>query len=316
MSKILVAGAAGFIGSNLIRTLIKNPENQIFALDNLITGRESNLSELENLSNFSFIKADINEPLEGLQIDKIDTIYNLACPASPPKYQANSIFTLKTSFLGSLNLLELAKKYNAKYLFASTSEVYGDPEVTIQTESYRGNVNTVGPRACYDEGKRVAETLCWEYRQQFNLDVKIFRVFNTYGPFMDPFDGRVVSNFINQALQNQDITIYGDGSQTRSFQYIDDLIDGILKLSNSKDFYGPVNLGNPVDFTIKQLADKVLKLIPNSNSKIIYKPLPVDDPLQRKPDISLAKSKLDWEPKVSLEEGLLKVIEYFRNILI
>ena len=312
MPNILITGAAGFIGANLTRKLIQNPENQIFALDNLITGQESNFLELENLPNFHFIKADINEPLEDLQIDKIDVIYNLACPASPPKYQANSIFTLKTSFLGSLNLLELAKKHNSQYIFASTSEVYGDPTVAIQTESYRGNVNTVGPRACYDEGKRVAETLCWEYRQQFGLDIKIFRVFNTYGPFMDAFDGRVVSNFINQALRNQDITIYGDGSQTRSFQYIDDLVDGILKLSEAESFYGPVNIGNPFDFTITELAEKVLKLIPESKSKIVYRPLPQDDPLQRKPDISLAKKELGWEPKIELEEGLLKTVGYFK----
>ena len=312
MPNILIAGAAGFIGANLTHKLVQNPENQIFALDNLITGQKSNLSNLENLPNFHFIKANINEPLD-FQIDKIDIIYNLACPASPPKYQANSIFTLKTSFLGTLNLLELAKKHNSKYLFASTSEVYGDPEVKIQTESYRGNVNTVGPRACYDEGKRVAETLCWEYRQQFNLDIKIFRIFNTYGPLMDAFDGRVVSNFINQAIRNEDITIYGDGTQTRSFQYIDDLVDGILKLSQANDFYGPVNLGNPIDFTIKELANKILEIIPESKSKIIHQKLPQDDPLQRKPDISLAKKELNWEPLIGLEEGILKTVAYFKE---
>jgi UDP-glucuronate decarboxylase len=312
MPNILIAGAAGFIGANLTHKLIQNPENQIFALDNLITGQKSNLSNLENLPNFHFIKANINEPLD-FQIDKIDIIYNLACPASPPKYQANSIFTLKTSFLGTLNLLELAKKHNSKYLFASTSEVYGDPEVKIQTESYRGNVNTVGPRACYDEGKRVAETLCWEYRHQFNLDIKIFRIFNTYGPLMDAFDGRVVSNFINQAIRNEDITIYGDGTQTRSFQYIDDLVDGILKLSQAKDFYGPVNLGNPIDFTIKELANRILEIIPESKSKIIHQKLPQDDPLQRKPDISLAKKELNWEPLIDLEEGILKTVAYFKE---
>jgi UDP-glucuronate decarboxylase len=312
MPNILIAGAAGFIGANLTHKLVQNPENQIFALDNLITGQKSNLSNLENLPNFHFIKANINEPLD-FRIDKIDIIYNLACPASPPKYQANSIFTLKTSFLGTLNLLELAKKHNSKYLFASTSEVYGDPEVKIQTESYRGNVNTVGPRACYDEGKRVAETLCWEYRQQFNLDIKIFRIFNTYGPLMDAFDGRVVSNFINQAIRNEDITIYGDGTQTRSFQYIDDLVNGILKLSQANDFYGPVNLGNPIDFTIKELANKILEIIPESKSKIIHQKLPQDDPLQRKPDISLAKKELNWEPLIGLEEGILKTVAYFKE---
>ena len=247
------------------------------------------------------------------EFKKIDVIYNLACPASPPKYQKDPIFTLKTSFLGNLNLLELAKKHKAQYIFSSTSEIYGDPKVTPQSEEYRGNVNTMGPRACYDEGKRVAETLCWEYRRLYDMDVKVFRVFNTYGPFMDKNDGRVVSNFINQALNNEDITIYGDGSQSRSFQYIDDLIDGILKLAGTKDFYGPVNIGNPVEFSIKELSNIVLDLIPDSTSKIVYRELPKDDPMQRCPDIFVAKQKIGRGPTIDVKLGLQKTIDYFKN---
>jgi UDP-glucuronate decarboxylase len=314
MSNILITGVAGFIGSNLCRRLINNPQNQIFGIDNFVTGQKANLVDLESKPNFKLMVGDINKEIE-FELPKIDIIYHLACPASPPKYQSDPIFTLKTSFIGTLNILNLAKKHNSKVLFSSTSEVYGDPLIPIQKEFYRGNVNTVGPRACYDEGKRVAETLCFEFRQKENLDVKIFRIFNTYGPLMDKNDGRVVSNFINQALTDQNITIYGDGSQTRSFQYIEDLVDGILALNQTRDFYGPVNLGSPFDFSMLELAEIILKLIPKSTSQIVYQDLPIDDPLQRKPDISLAKQKLNWEPKIQLEEGLLKTIDFFKKNL-
>jgi len=309
---ILITGVAGFIGSNLCHRLTANPQNLVIGVDNFYTGNPDNLKKINNLPNFKIVTADVNQPIN-LEYSKIDVIYHLACPASPPKYQKDPIFTLKTSFEGTLNLLNLAKNLKSQFIFASTSEVYGDPQIRLQSENYRGNVNTVGPRACYDEGKRVAETLCYEFRQMYNLDVKIFRVFNTYGPLMDKNDGRVVSNFINQALENRNITIYGDGSQIRSFQYIDDLIDGILLLTHKKDFYGPVNIGNPNEFTIKELSQIILELIPQSKSKIVYESLPQDDPLQRKPDITLAKKKLGWEPKILVKEGLLKTIEYFKH---
>ncbi len=311
--KILITGGAGFIGSHLCRKLL-NEGNQIICVDNLFTGSEKNIEDLKVNKNFKFIEYDIIKPLN--INNKIDQIFNLACPASPPQYQKDPIFTWKTSLLGSLNMLELARKNNCRILQASTSEVYGDPTVHTQPETYWGNVNPVGVRSCYDEGKRAAETLFFDYRRKFGTDIRIVRIFNTYGPNMDPADGRVVSNFIIQALKNEDLTVYGDGSQTRSFQYIDDLIEGMITMmNNEKNFFGPINMGNPDEFKISELAQKVLSLIPESKSEIVYKPLPQDDPKQRKPDIRLAKEKLNWEPKVKLEEGLKKTIDYFRKIL-
>jgi len=310
MKKILVTGGAGFLGSNLCVRLLKEG-NQVVALDNFYTGRKDNIADFLKNENFQVLEHDITQPIDL----KVDEIYNLACPASPPHYQCDPIFTYKTSILGALNMLELAKANNAKILQASTSEVYGDPAIHPQPESYWGNVNPVGIRSCYDEGKRGAETLFFDYHRQYNLPIRVIRIFNTYGPNMDPKDGRVVSNFIMQALQNKDITIFGDGSQTRSFQYVDDLLDGMIKMMNNEsDFIGPVNLGNPGEFTIKELAEKVLQMIPESSSKIVFEPLPGDDPKQRKPDISLAKEKLNWEPKVVLDEGLKKTIEYFLQL--
>lgn len=310
MKKILVTGGAGFLGSNLCARLLKEG-NQVIALDNFYTGRKENLVELLQNENFQLIEHDIIEPIE-LEVEEI---YNLACPASPPHYQRDPIFTYKTSILGALNMLELARKNKAKILQASTSEVYGDPSIHPQPESYWGNVNPIGIRSCYDEGKRGAETLFFDYHRKYNLPIRVIRIFNTYGPNMDPQDGRVVSNFIMQALQNKDITIFGEGSQTRSFQYVDDLLEGMIKMMNNEDdFIGPVNLGNPGEFTIKELAEKILQMIPESSSKIIYQDLPWDDPKQRKPDISLAKEKLNWEPRVNLEEGLGRTIEYFLQL--
>ncbi|MFA6537239.1 MAG: UDP-glucuronic acid decarboxylase family protein [Patescibacteria group bacterium] len=310
MKKILVTGGAGFLGSNLCARLLKEG-NQVIALDNFYTGRKENLVELLQNENFQLIEHDIIEPIE-LEVEEI---YNLACPASPPHYQRDPIFTYKTSILGALNMLELARKNKAKILQASTSEVYGDPSIHPQPESYWGNVNPIGIRSCYDEGKRGAETLFFDYHRKYNLPIRVIRIFNTYGPNMDPQDGRVVSNFIMQALQNKDITIFGEGSQTRSFQYVDDLLEGMIKMMNNEDdFIGPVNLGNPGEFTIKELAEKILQMIPESSSKIIYQDLPWDDPKQRKPDISLAKEKLNWEPRVNLEEGLGRAIEYFLQL--
>ncbi|KKT72495.1 MAG: dTDP-glucose 4,6 dehydratase [Candidatus Moranbacteria bacterium GW2011_GWF1_44_4] len=263
---------------------------------------------------WTFIERDIAKPLE--PGEKIDQIFNFACPASPPRYQKDPIQTMKTSILGSLNMLELARKNNARIMQASTSEVYGDPKVHPQPESYWGNVNPIGVRSCYDEGKRAAETLFFDYQRKYGTDIRVVRIFNTYGPNMDPDDGRVVSNFITQALKNEDLTIYGDGMQTRSFQYIDDLVAGIIKMmDNEKNFLGPVNLGNPDEFTVKELAEKILEMLPESKSKIVYQDLPQDDPKQRKPDISLAKKELTWEPKIRLEEGLKKTIDYFRTVL-
>lgn len=307
--KILITGGAGFIGSHLSERLL-NEGNEIICLDNLFTGSKSNISHLLTNPHFEFIRHDITEPI----LLEVDEIYNLACPASPIHYQYNPIKTMKTSVLGAINLLGLAKRTGAKIFQASTSEVYGDPLEHPQKETYWGNVNPIGIRSCYDEGKRAAETLFMDYHREHNLKIKIIRIFNTYGPNMHPQDGRVVSNFIVQALNGQDITIYGNGNQTRSFCYVSDQVDGFIKLMNSEDSVtGPINVGNPNEFTILELAKKVISLT-QSKSQIIYKPLPSDDPMQRKPDISLAKAYLDWEPKIQLEEGLLKTINYFKGL--
>ena len=305
---ILVTGGAGFIGSHLCKRLL-NENNYVICLDNLFTGTLKNIEEFENNNNFEFVNHDIIKPYYR---DNIDEIYNLACPASPIHYQSNPIKTVKTCTIGVINMLGIAKKNNAKILQASTSEVYGDPEIHPQKEDYNGNVNTLGYRSCYDEGKRCAETLFMDYKREHNLNIRIVRIFNTYGPNMTKNDGRVVSNFIIQALKGEDITVYGDGSQTRSFQFIDDLINGLIKMMNS-DSVGPINLGNPIELCMKDLATMVIKLT-NSSSNIIYKELPDDDPKRRKPDISLAKSILDWSPIINLEIGLRKTINYFNHI--
>lgn len=310
LKRVLVTGGAGFIGSHLCERLL-NDGHDVICLDNYFTGSKTNIMHLMDNHRFELVRHDVINPVYA----EVDEIYNLACPASPIHYQYNPIKTVKTSVMGAINLLGLAKRTNAKILQASTSEVYGDPIVHPQEESYWGNVNPIGIRSCYDEGKRCAETLFMDYHRQNYVRIKIIRIFNTYGPNMHPNDGRVVSNFIVQALHNQDITIYGDGTQTRSFQYIDDLVDGMLRTMATDDsFIGPVNIGNPDEFSIAELAQKVIE-ITGSSSKIIYHPLPQDDPKQRQPDISLAKSKLDWSPKVKLEDGLMKTIEYFRTIL-
>lgn len=309
--KILVTGGAGFIGSHLCKRLLEE-DHDVLCVDNFFTGTKENIIGLMDNKKFELMRHDITFPL----YVEVDQIYNLACPASPIHYQFDPVQTTKTSVHGAINVLGLAKRTRATILQASTSEVYGDPEVHPQPESYWGKVNSVGIRSCYDEGKRCAETLFFDYWRQHKLNIRVIRIFNTYGPNMHPNDGRVVSNFIVQALKNEDITIYGDGSQTRSFQYVDDLIEGMIKMmNNSQNFIGPVNLGNPAEFTIKELAEKILQMIPESQSKIVYKDLPQDDPKQRQPDISLAKNKLDWEPKIPLEEGLKKTIEYFRTII-
>ena len=313
MKKILVTGSAGFIGSHLCKRLLEEG-NHVIAVDNFLTGSPKNIEDLFKHKDFTFLERDIIFPL--YIAEDIDEIYNLACPASPVHYQKNAIRTIKANTLGVINMLGLAKAKKARILQASTSEVYGDPDVHPQPESYRGNVNPYGPRACYDEGKRCAEALFFDYYRQNQVDIKVIRIFNTYGPNMDSNDGRVVSNFIVEALKNEDITIYGDGLQSRSFQYVDDLVEGMIKMMESNDFIGPVNLGNPDEFTMKELADKVLTLIPESKSKIVYKELPIDDPRKRKPDISLAKKKLGWEPKIKLEDGLKSTIEYFRKIVL
>jgi UDP-glucuronate decarboxylase len=306
--KILVTGGAGFIGSHLCERLL-NEGNEVICLDNYFTGTKSNVVNLLSNPYFELVRHDVTMPY----FVEVDQIYNLACPASPIHYQYNPIKTVKTSVMGAINMLGLAKRIKARVLQASTSEVYGDPKIHPQVESYWGNVNPIGIRSCYDEGKRCAETLFFDYHRQNNVDIKVIRIFNTYGPRMHPNDGRVVSNFIVQALKNEDITIYGDGSQTRSFQYVDDLVSGMIKLMNSPaDFIGPVNIGNPNEFTILELAQQVIKLT-NSKSKIAYNPLPSDDPTQRQPNIELAKSKLNWEPKVQLHEGLIKTIDYFKS---
>ena len=309
MKTSLITGGAGFIGSNLCEKLL-NDGHKIICLDNLLTGNIKNIQHLLNNTNFKFINHDIIEPLE--INEDIDEIYNFACPASPPKYQKDPINTLKINFLGVLNLLELARLKKARFLQSSTSEIYGEPEITPQHENYRGNVNTIGIRSCYDEGKRVAETLVMEYHNQYNVDTRIVRIFNTYGSKMDKNDGRVVSNFINQALNNEDITLYGNGEQTRSFCYIDDQIDGLIKLMNANYNY-PINIGNPYEINVKELATIILNLT-KSKSKIIYKDLPLDDPTNRKPDITKAKNILKWEPKYDLEKGLIKTINYFKEI--
>ena len=307
MKTILVTGGAGFIGSHLCERLLAN-DHKVICLDNLFTGSLDNIEVLKSNINFEFVNHDITKPYFR---DRIDEIYNLACPASPIHYQSNPIKTVKTCTIGVINMLGLAKKNNAKILQASTSEVYGDPDVHPQKEDYNGNVNTLGFRSCYDEGKRCAETLFMDYKREHNLNIAIVRIFNTYGPNMTKNDGRVVSNFILQALQNDNITIYGDGSQTRSFQFIDDLVAGLIKMMNS-DNVGPINLGNPIELSMTDLAYKVIKLT-NSSSDIIYKKLPKDDPKRRKPDISLAKSTLDWRPVIDLETGLKKTINYFKQ---
>ena len=308
MKRILITGGAGFIGSHLCERLL-NEGNDVICLDNFFTGSKDNIRHLLDNNRFELVRHDITKEY----FIEVDEIYNLACPASPPHYQYNAIKTIKTSVLGMINMLGLAKRCKAKILQASTSEVYGDPLIHPQIESYWGNVNPIGIRSCYDEGKRCAETLMMDYHRQNKVDIRIVRIFNTYGPNMDLNDGRVVSNFIVQALKNEDITIYGDGSQTRSFCYVDDLIDGMIKMmNNKKGFIGPVNLGNPSERTILDFAKLIIKLT-NSSSKIIYKPLPLDDPSKRQPDITLAKKELNFEPKVDIEEGLIKTIEYFKK---
>lgn len=310
MKKILVTGGAGFIGSHLCERLL-NEGNEVICIDNLYTGSINNIEHLRANERFSFIEQDV---IEQVRFD-VDEIYNLACPASPVHYQAAPVNTLKTNVLGTINLLELARNSKARILQASTSEVYGDPNIHPQPESYWGNVNPIGIRSCYDEGKRCAETLFFDYAREFQVDIKVIRIFNTYGPKMNAEDGRVVSNFIVQALKGEDITIYGEGLQTRSFCYVDDLVDGMIKMMNSDaDFKGPVNLGNPGEFTMIELADKVINLT-NSSSKLTFRELPEDDPKKRRPDITLAKEKLSWEPSVSLESGLVKTISYFSKLI-
>ena len=308
--KILVTGGAGFVGSHLCERLL-NEGNDVVCLDNYFTGQKQNIVHLLQNPFFELVRHDVTNPF----YVEVDEIYNLACPASPVHYQYNAIKTIKTSVMGAINMLGLAKRIKAKILQASTSEVYGDPQVHPQTESYWGHVNPIGERSCYDEGKRSAETLFVNYHKQNNVRIKIIRIFNTYGPRMHPNDGRVVSNFIVQALQGKDITIYGDGQQTRSFQYVDDLVEGMIRMmASSESFTGPVNIGNPNEFTIMQLAEHVIELT-NSKSKIVRMPLPSDDPMQRQPNIELAKKELDWEPKIQLREGLIKTIDYFATTL-
>ena len=308
--RILVTGGAGFIGSHLCERLLEQG-NEVLCVDNFFTGTKDNIKHLLDNPYFEVIRHDICFPL----YVEVDEIYNFACPASPIHYQRDPVQTTKVSVLGSINMLGLAKRVKAKILQASTSEVYGDPEVHPQREDYWGNVNPIGPRACYDEGKRCAETLFFDYYRQHRLKIKVIRIFNTYGPRMHPNDGRVVSNFIVQALKNEPITVYGDGSQTRSFCYIDDLVDGIFKMMNSPDdFTGPVNLGNPEEYRIIELAKKIIELT-GSRSRIIFKPLPQDDPRRRRPDITLARAKLGWEPSTPIEEGLKKTIHYFDSLL-
>jgi UDP-glucuronate decarboxylase len=307
--RVLVTGGAGFLGSHLCERLIAQGHD-VICLDNLFTGSKNNIRHLMGNPFFEFIRHDIVNPIQV----EVDQIYNLACPASPVHYQYNPIKTTKVSVLGAMNCLGLAKRVKARVFQASTSEVYGDPSVHPQTEEYWGNVNPIGIRSCYDEGKRVAETMFFDYHRQHNVDIRVIRIFNTYGPRMDPKDGRVVSNFIVQALQGTDITIYGDGSQTRSFCYVDDLVEGFLRFMNQDTIIGPMNLGNPGEFTIRELAEMVIRKT-GTRSKIIYQPLPQDDPTQRRPDISKAQKHLGWEPKVPLEEGLEKTIAYFRELL-
>jgi UDP-glucuronate decarboxylase len=308
--RILITGGAGFIGSHLCERLL-NEGNEVICLDNFFTGNRQNIIHLIGNPNFELVRHDVTMPF----FAEVDEIYNLACPASPIHYQFNAIKTIKTSVMGAINVLGLAKRTKAKILQASTSEVYGDPFIHPQTESYWGNVNPIGVRSCYDEGKRCAESLFMNYHSQNGVKIKIVRIFNTYGPRMHPNDGRVVSNFIVQALKNENITIYGNGEQTRSFQYVDDLVEGFIRMmASGNDFIGPVNIGNPGEYTILQLAQEIIRLT-NSKSELVYMPLPQDDPIQRQPDITLAKQKLDWEPKVPLEQGLKKTIAYFEKLV-
>jgi UDP-glucuronate decarboxylase len=307
--RVLVTGGAGFLGSHLCERLLTE-KHEVLCVDNFYTGRRANIAHLLNIPLFEIMRHDITFPLYA----EVDEIYNLACPASPIHYQFDPVQTTKTSVHGAINMLGLAKRVKAKILQASTSEVYGDPDVHPQPESYLGSVNPIGVRSCYDEGKRCAETLFFDYYRQHKLKIKVARIFNTYGPRMHPNDGRVVSNFIMQALKGEEITVYGDGRQTRSFCYVDDLVDGLIRLMDSPDdFTGPVNLGNPVEFTILELAEKAIKMT-DSKSKISFKPLPSDDPKQRQPDLTLAKEKLGWQPTVKLEDGLIKTIDYFRAL--
>ncbi len=307
MNRILITGGAGFIGSHLSERLLKDG-NEVLCLDNFFTGRKANIAHLLKNPMFEIIRHDVTEPV----LLEVDRIYNLACPASPVHYQYNPVKTIKTNIIGALNMLGLAKRVKARILQASTSEVYGDPKVHPQTEEYWGNTNPIGPRACYDEGKRCAESLMFAYHKQNGVDIRVVRIFNTYGPRMLENDGRVVSNFIVQALRGNDITVYGDGSQTRSFCYIDDMVDGMIRMMEATDIIGPVNLGNPTESTVTELANMV-KTLTKSRSSIASRELPQDDPVQRQPDITLAKSVLEWTPRIGLEEGLLKTIEYFRT---
>ena len=306
---ILVTGGAGFLGSHLCERLL-NQGHEVLCLDNFFTGRRKNVAHLADNPNFELIRHDVVDPFKF----EVDRIYNLACPASPVHYQYNPIKTIKTSVMGAINCLGLAKRVGARILQASTSEVYGDPEVHPQPESYRGNVNPIGLRACYDEGKRCAETLFFDYHRENKVDIRVVRIFNTYGPRMLPDDGRVVSNFIVQALKGEDLTIYGDGSQTRSFCYMDDLLEAMIRTMEQDDIVGPINIGNPNEFTIRELAETVLEKV-QSSSKLVESPLPSDDPTQRKPDISLAQKVLQWEPKIELDQGLGKTIPYFKELL-
>ncbi|MFG0255015.1 MAG: UDP-glucuronic acid decarboxylase family protein [Rhodopirellula sp. JB053] len=308
IDRILVTGGAGFLGSHICERLV-DEGHDVICLDNFFTSQKTNVAHLLGRPNFELVRHDITLPIH-LEVDKI---YNMACPAAPGHYQYNPIKTIKTSVLGSINMLGIAKRCGARILQASTSEVYGDPEEHPQTESYRGNVNPIGIRACYDEGKRVAETLFMDYHRSNNVDTRIVRIFNTYGPRMHPYDGRVVSNFIRQALAGQDITLFGDGTQTRSFCYRDDLVEVIIRMMNQDDFVGPVNIGNPDEFTIRELAEKVIELS-GSSSKLTFAPLPADDPTRRRPDIALAKDKLGWEPGIKLDAGLKQTIDWFKTI--
>jgi len=308
--RILVTGGAGFLGSHICERLVDDGQD-VICLDNLFTSQKSNIEHLLGRANFEFIRHDVTHPI----FLEVDEVYNLACPAAPGHYQFNPIKTMKTSVLGAINVLGMAKRVKAKVLHTSTSEVYGDPTIHPQPESYRGNVNPIGPRACYDEGKRAAETLMFDYKRQNGVDVRVVRIFNTYGPRMHPYDGRVVSNFIRQALDGEDITIYGDGSQSRSFCYRDDLVEAIIRMMDlPPGFAGPVNIGNPGEFTIRELAELVVELSGSSSKIVVARPLPEDDPLQRQPDITLAKEKLDWEPQIALREGLAKTIEWFKSV--
>jgi len=309
MKRILVTGGAGFIGSHLCRELLRRG-NEVLCLDNLFTGSKENIEKLRDDRHFEFVRHDITQPVT-LEVDEI---YNLACPASPPHYQYNAIKTIKCSTTGMINMLGLAKRVKARILQASTSEIYGDPEIHPQQESYWGNVNPIGIRSCYDEGKRVAECLCMDYHRQNSVDIRIVRIFNTYGPSMDINDGRVISNFMVQALRNEPITVYGDGSQTRSFMYVSDLVEGLIRMMESIDFTGPVNLGNPEEYTISDIAGKIIKLC-GSSSEIVFRELPGDDPRKRKPDIGLAMSRLGWKPVIPLEKGLPMTREYFASKL-